>query len=299
MKQKMNKYIFGGLLFTVLMGGTTACDPLGIEPSTTVDEDRFWQNSQLARSYVNNFYTFAPAASGHNFQSEQWSDNCQGNYEQDWNTYRQDNFNQRNYDETSGITCFTAPWSDAYKNIRSINLALERLPGNEAVTEELRNQLLAESYFFRAWVYFDMEKYWGAVPYVDKALTLEDDTYLPQTKRETLFDNMLADLDKSLEYFQAYGGTPDVGMVNADVVNAFKSRVALYAANAAEASTTGIYSDDQAGLFKFEKTAQHYYQIAYDAAKAVIGKYSLEPNYEDLFITEDAHTSVESIWPVM
>ena len=50
MKQNISKYIFGGLLFATLMGGTTACDPLGIEPTTTVDEERFWQNSQLIRS---------------------------------------------------------------------------------------------------------------------------------------------------------------------------------------------------------------------------------------------------------
>lgn len=299
MKKNINKYIFGGLVLTVLMGGTTACNPLGIEPTTTVDEDRFWQNAQLIRSYVNNFYLITPSASGQSFQSEQWSDNCQGNYEQDWNTYRQENFNQRDYDETSGITCFTAPWAAAYQNIRSINLGIERVTGNQALTEAAENQLLGECYFFRAWVYFDMEKYWGTVPYVDKALTLEDNTYIPQTKRETLFDNMLSDLDKSLEHFTAYGGTPDRGMVNADVVNSFKSRVALYAADAAEASASGIYSDDKLGLFHFEKDAQHYYEIAYNAAKAVIGKYTLEPNYADLFTSAEAHKSTESIWPVM
>ena len=33
-----------------------------------------------------------------------------------------------------------------------------------------------------------MEKFWGSVPYVDKALTIEDETYLPRTKRETISD---------------------------------------------------------------------------------------------------------------
>ncbi|MCB5677918.1 hypothetical protein LIQ43_10705, partial [Bifidobacterium breve] len=39
--------------------------------------------------------------------------------------------------------------------------------------------------------------------------------------------------------------------------------------------------------------------LAYNAAKGLIGKYSLEPNYEDLFTKTESHTSVESIWPVM
>lgn len=298
MKSKINikKYMWAGM-FAVALGATmTSCDPLGVEPTTKVDEERFWQNPQLARTYVNNFYFIAPSYSGHDFQTEQWSDNCQGNSEQDWDTYRQNKFNNRQYDETSP---WSGPWSGSYKNLYNIHIGMEKIASSGALNEQIKSQLLAECYFFRAWVYFDMEKFWGTVPYVDHALSLDENTYLPQTKRETLFDNMLADLDKSIELFGKMNGTPEIGMVNINVAKAFKSRVALYAANAASASTKGLFTDDAAGLFKFEKNAQHYYQIAYDAAKDLIGKYDLEPNYEDLFTSETAHTSVESIWPVM
>lgn len=294
-----NKNILFGASFFVMMAMTTACDPLGIEPTTKVDEERFWENAQLARSYVNSFYLWSSAASGDTFQSEQWSDNCQGNYEQDWDTYRQERFTKRMYDEMNSISCFSAPWSSSYANIRTVNLGIEKITSSPAIQEELRNQLLAECHFFRAFLYFDMEKFWGAVPYVDRALNVTDDTYLPRTKRETIFDNILADLQESVRLFEAYGGKPSTGMVNKDVANAFISRVALYAANAAEASAKNIYTDDAEGLFKFEKTAQHYYELAYNAAKQVMGKYSLEADYEDLFTSETAHTSAESIWPVM
>ena len=92
MKTKMNFYknILGGLFISAVAGMTTACDPLGVEPTTTVDEERFWENPQLARAYVNNFYMlFSEYGSGDTFQSEQWSDNCQGNNEGDWDKYRQ------------------------------------------------------------------------------------------------------------------------------------------------------------------------------------------------------------------
>ena len=295
-QNKLFKSILGGLFLASMMGVTTACDPLGIEPTTKVDESRFWENSQLARAYVNNFYFIGESASGHTFQSEQWSDNCQGNYEQDWNTYRQENFNKRSYDENSASTCFTAPWSDAYKNIRNIYVGIEKISTSGALEEALKNQLLGECHFFLAYVYFDLIKYWGAVPYVEKALTIDDETYLPRTPRETIFDNILANLDESVKYFSAANVAPTVGMVNKDVANAFKSRVALYAANAADAS--GFYTDDAEGLFKFSKQASHYYNLAYNAANAVTG-YSLEPNYEDLFTSTQAHISSESIWPVM
>ena len=298
MKSKFNikKYMWAGMLAVAVGATMTSCDPLGVEPTTKVDEDRFWQNPQLARSYVNNFYFIDASYSGHTFTTEQWSDNCQGNYENDWDTYRQLTFNNRRYDENSP---YSGPWSGAYKNLYNIHVGIEKINNSKALTESLKSQLLAECYFFRAWVYFDMEKYWGTVPYVDHALSVNEETFLPQTKRETLFDNMLADLDKSVELFGKMSGTPELGLVNANVAKAFKSRVALYAADAASASAKGLYTDDAAGLFKFEKNALHYYQIAYDAAKDLIGKYDLDPDYENLFTSESAHTSVESIWPVM
>ena len=291
-QNKLFKNILGGMFLATVMGAATACDPLGIEPTTKVDESRFWENDQLARAYVNNFYFIGETASGHKFQSEQWSDNCQGNYEQDWADYRQETFNRRRYDEESP---YSGPWDNAYKNIHSIYIAIEKIPGAN-FSEPLKNQLLAESHFFLAYVYFDMIKYWGSVPYVDKALTITDETYLPRTKREVIFDNILENLDKSVEYFKAAGIAHTVGMVNEDVANAFKSRVALYAANAADAS--GFYKDDKEGLFVFEKQASHYYNLAYTAAGEVKG-YELEPNYETLFTSTTAHTSKESIWPVM
>lgn len=301
MKNKINikKILVAGLYGSFLMGIITACDPLGIEPTNKVDEERFWLNAELARSYVNDFYFFTPTGAGDTFQSEQWSDNCQGNYEQDWNTYRQENFTKRLYDENSGISVFSAPWTAAYKYIYNINLGIEKISSSAALPENLKNQLLGECYFFRAFVYFDMEKFWGTVPYVDRALKITDDTYLPQIKREALFDHILADLKKSIEYFDAYKGGTSTGMVNRNVAQAFISRVALYAANAAEASAKGLYTDDENGLFKFEKKADGYYQTAYDAAKDLIGKYSLEANYENLFTSQTAHTSKEAIWPVM
>lgn len=298
MKSKINikRYMWAGMLAAVVGATATSCDPLGVEPTTKVDETRFWQNPQLARSYVNNFYFIDATGSGDNFTSEQWSDNCQGNCETDWSTYRQLSYNNRQYDETSGGT---GPWTGAYQNLYQIHVGMDKIANSNALEASLKNQLLAECHFFRAWVYFDMEKYWGTVPYVDHALSLTENTYLERAKRETLFDNILADLDKSMEYFDQMSGTPDVGMVNKNVAEAFKSRVALYAADAAAASAKGIYSDDAAGLFKFEKSAQHYYEIAYNAAKDLLGKYDLEPNYEDLFTSETAHTSAEAIWPVM
>ena len=127
MKNKIFKFIFSGVLVLFVMGISIACDPLGVEPTTQVDETRFWLNPQLARSYVNDFYFWGATGSGDTFQSEQWSDNCQGNIEQDWADYRQYSFNYRRYDESGGLGL--APWASAYRRIYKVNLGLEKLTG--------------------------------------------------------------------------------------------------------------------------------------------------------------------------
>ena len=68
-QNKLFKNILGGLFLTSMLGVTTACDPLGIEPTTKVDETRFWENEQLARAYVNNFYLISETGSGDTFQA--------------------------------------------------------------------------------------------------------------------------------------------------------------------------------------------------------------------------------------
>lgn len=282
----------------------SSCDPLGIEPTTSVFEDQFWENAQLSRTFVNQFYLWAPAGANQQFQAEQWSDNACGNIDRDQNTFRQYDYNARRYDELTSAGVVGAPWGDGYKRIRQANMAIERLPEVPNITEEELSQLLAESHAFRALFYADMERYWGILPIITNTMTIFDETMLPQDAREKVFDQILSDYDKALEYFKKVPSKAKLGLLNEDAVQVLKSRSALAAACAAEASAKGLYdklsgSAESKALYKFTKDGKHYYQMAYDAAKAVIGKYSLEPNYADLFNKSNAHTSVESIWPIM
>lgn len=303
-KQFKGKMQMGVMLASVALVGFTSCDPLGITPVTTVDEDQFWKNPQLARTYVNSFYLWSVTGGNDAFQAEQWSDNAIGNNEKDWNTYRQDDFTRRFYDDLDGISCVTIPWDGQYKNIRATNVGMERIPTVPGMQESVKNQMLAECYFFRAFQYFELVCYWGAVPYVDKPLNIFDQTMIPRTGREEMFDLILADLDKAMELFDLSGVTPERGMVNKNVALSIKSRVALYAACAAEADKTGIYEklsgeEKSKALFRFTKDASVYYQIALESANGVIGQYALDADYENLFNSDKGHTSSESIWPIM
>ena len=284
--------------------GFSSCDPLGIDPTTDVFEEQFWANAELSRSFVNQFYRWSPAGANQAFQAEQWSDNAVGNIDIDQNTFRQYQFNYREYDELNGIGLINAPWGNGYQNIREANLGLERIPTVPNIVESEKNQLLGECYAFRAQFYFDLERYWGGVPLVTKTMTVFEETMLPRNSREEVFEQILSDYDKALEHFALAGTKPPLGLINTDAVQILKSRAALTAANAAEASAKGVYdklagSAESKAIYKFSKDAKHYYDIAYNSSKAVLGKYSLDPSYNNLFNTDKGHTSVESIWPMM
>lgn len=299
MKNKYNlKTILSG---TFLIACLVACDPLGIEPTTIVDEDRFWEDAQLSRSYVNQFYLFVPAGTGDTFQTEQWSDNATGWLDTQRDTYRQIDFVQRHYDPLNTVACFSWSniWNDTYKRIRSANLGIERISASSALKENDRKQLLAECYFFRGWFYFELEKYYGGVPYVDKSLSIFDETMIPRSSREVIFDKILSDMDQAITLFDESGNQTSYGMINADVATAIKSRVALYAGCAAEASANGLYGTDESGkLCSFTKPASDYYRLAFNAARSLLGKYQLD-DYENLFTSTVSYKSPESIWPVM
>ncbi len=289
--------------FSALVAATLlSCNPLGLEPVDKVEEERFWENAELARSYVDRYYLWAPVSATQTFMTEQWSDNSIGNDDPDTDSYRQTKIFQRVYDALTPPG--KAPWDNQYKEIRAVNIGIDRIPTVPGLDEPVINQMLGECYFFRAWLYFELEQYWGAVPIVDRVLTVMDDTMIPRSTRQELFDFILSDLDKAISYFKQSGLEPELGKVGLNAAELVKSRVALYAACAADASSKGLYdklaaSEDSKELFRFTKTAESYYQVAFQAASNVLGKYSLDSSYENLFNSTTGATSPEAIWPVM
>lgn len=292
-------------LFIIGMATVSSCNPLGIEPMDQVNEGQFWTNPQLARSYVNRFYLWSPKTANESFTAEMWSDNAIGNSWQDYDTQKQIDFYKRNYDPLKTISCFKVEdlWDDLYKNIRAVNLGMEKLPIVPGLNDSKLKQMLGECYFFRAWLYFELQSYWGTVPFVGHTMSVMEESMLPRLSREALFDQMLKDLDQSITYFTESGVTPELGYTNLNAAETFKSRVALYAGCAAEAADKGLYdalSGEEATkkLFRFTKTPESYYQIALTASGNVLGKYSLD-DYQNLFNSVAGHKSPEAIWPMM
>lgn len=153
-------------------------------------------------------------------------------------------------------------WAGSYTPIRRCNLVLEKVKDIE-MSDESRKKIEGQAYFFRAFVYFNLIRSFGDVPYIDKPLNLTDVEDITRTPREEVYAKVMADFDKAIEYLPEEWDAANTPRVTKGAALAMKARAALYYNN---------------------------WQVAADASKAVmdLGKYELYDagntgKYQELF----------------
>ena len=153
-------------------------------------------------------------------------------------------------------------WAGSYTPIRQCNLVLEKVKDIE-MSDESRKKIEGQAYFFRAFVYFNLIRSFGDVPYIDKPLNLTDVEDITRTPREEVYAKVMADFDKAIEYLPEEWDAANTPRVTKGAALAMKARAALYYNN---------------------------WQVAADASKAVmdLGKYELYDagntgKYQELF----------------
>lgn len=153
-------------------------------------------------------------------------------------------------------------WAGSYTPIRQCNLVLEKVKDIE-MSDESRKKIEGQAYFFRAFVYFNLIRSFGDVPYIDKPLNLTDVEDITRTPREEVYAKVMTDFDKAIEYLPEEWDAANTPRVTKGAALAMKARAALYYNN---------------------------WQVAADASKAVmdLGKYELYDagntgKYQELF----------------
>ena len=85
-------------------------------------------------------------------------------------------------------------WADMYRGINRANVALARIP-DVAMDETTRARYLAESRFVRALNYFNLVRYWGAVPLRLEPSAGYDELALPRSPAPEVYRQIVADLE--------------------------------------------------------------------------------------------------------
>ncbi len=181
----------------------------------------------------------------------------------------------RDYNQFSTITpsqpSVQAYWSKWYKGINRANTAIKNLADTENFSDENeKNNLIAQSKFFRAFYYFELAKHYGAVPIRLEAVeVLSQAVPLPRANSvDDIYDLIIKDLTEALPNLE-----------NNPLEKYEATQGAAYALLA------------KVSLYKKE------YQKAVDYADQVTG-YSLEANFVDNFRLATEGSRVETILEV-
>ncbi|TDS07527.1 RagB/SusD family nutrient uptake outer membrane protein [Sphingobacterium paludis] len=203
------QFLLASLLFT------SCSNTLSIEDLQSLDEEKVWNDPNLVNAYLANLYTLF---GNWNTQADLYSDQLV-------------NISFTTNLVTIQNTTFKS-WD--YEEIRKINTAIEKVAASTGLNEDQKSNVIGQALFMRAYMYFDMVKHHGGVPYVTTAQDLaQDDLQVPRNSTKECFDLMLKDLDEAIAYLPKtiQKGSSDYGRIDGNFATAFKAKVLLYMAS--------------------------------------------------------------------
>lgn len=130
---------------------------------------------------------------------------------------------------TTGNTVIVPQWDELYLAIRQANIAIQELPEATFEDAELKDRLLGEARFLRAYYYHQLMRYYGGAPLIDRPYELNEDYSIARSTYAENVDFVLSDLDQAIALLDGKPQTP--GRASKFSAMGLKSRVLLYAAS--------------------------------------------------------------------
>ena len=192
-------------------------------------------------------------------------------------------------------------WGALYEGIERANLAISGMETYaELETNSGMRQLYGELLTLRAYMYFDLVKTWGDVPYRFEPNTSES-VYLPRTDRTVVLQKCLDDLLVAEDYVgwpNENNYTTTVERVSKTFTKGLRARIALFMAGQSYYPNEGVRYNLQD-----EAARREMYQIAYDECTSIInqGANTLATDFESIWramCNEDVTAGSESIYEI-
>lgn len=321
----MKNYKIKILLFLGLIMSFSCEDYLDIAPESELDQTDVFSNFDNAQGFVEEMYALVVdyGTSAHTFQDYLYGDDAHGNrtwkgsyqidngdlnglnrsnysYLTSWKnaTYgsKDANTNQNNQSRRPGL------WDGSLKGIRNANIVLESTDLMVGLSNEEKNIILGQAYFFRAFFHNEIMKFWGRFPYIDRVLIGDFDLPRPATYKESALAAN-EDYKKAIELLPVnWDSTPygqktlgdNMGRITKGAAYAFQGKNLLLAASPL------MHFNNQPGI----NTYEYDIELANMAAEAFAGMlklvdqghYRLASNleeYKEVFWK----TPVANMWP--
>ncbi len=259
------------ILLAMVVG--TACnqDFLNTQPLDKISSDATWGDGPLSEAFIYNVYSFLGYGGFEEQGLSSITDEAMFTHAgRNINTFTQGS-------EQPGALAWmssTYEWGNMYLAIRQANTAIQELPESTFDDDELRDRLLGEAHFLRAYYYHQLIRYYGGVPIITRPYGLDEDYAIARNTWRECVDFIVEDLDKAAALLDGKPETP--GRASKLSAMALKSRVLLYDASdlhdASALSAAGIFPgySDVALIANTGGDRTARWQAAQAAAKAVV-----------------------------
>lgn len=157
----------------------------------------------------------------------------------------------RNVSLLSGSQYVQSMWRDQYAYIYHANSCIEGLTAATGLTSAVKDQLLGESYFMRAFLHFYLVNMYGDVPLITNTNYIENNTR-GRDKIDVVYDQIVKDLKEAQRLMGADYPTGNRVRPNKGAATALLARVYLYRHDYALAETeaTSVLQDGHYSLLK-------------------------------------------------
>ncbi|AHW58792.1 Starch-binding associating with outer membrane [Draconibacterium orientale] len=212
MKNIHKTLLKSGVLFIMLLGLFSCEEYLDKAPESIVSEEVAFSNFTNFQGYIEEIYNCIPDKEKKYWTTSwNWGDDELFNLEGSWHMTNQvdiGNFwawqnnagtwlDDDNANPTSTNKFDHGLWAHAWYCIRKANMGLENLDLLTVATQEERDFIEGQLYFFRAWWHFEMMQYFGGLPYIDQVLPSGEKLTLPRLSYQECADKAGADLRKA------------------------------------------------------------------------------------------------------
>ncbi|NII84701.1 MULTISPECIES: RagB/SusD family nutrient uptake outer membrane protein [unclassified Pedobacter] len=216
------------LIFTAIFAASCKKDFLNVESPSQVPAESVWKDPATAQAFVNDIYN----GLGNGGFSEQMLASVSDEALFTHPTRGIDLVNSATINpSTLGWVDDTWAYKQMYNRIRACNITIEKITSgdNGLSSQSLKDQLLGEAYFLRAYFYQQLLRFYGGVPIITKTYVLNDNYSVKRNTYEECVNFIIKDCDEANKLLT--GKTMEKGRTTATAALALKSRVLIYAAS--------------------------------------------------------------------
>lgn len=218
----MNKYINKLFIMSALtvagMMGTSSCtDYLDKAPESDYQANDPYKNFKNFQGFTEELYNCIPVVSnnkdaGHtcfNYgEDEYWEPqemrlqarNVDNGDFWGWSTAYYGYPNNQGAAGSTNRTDKGHLWANSWYAIRKANIGIANLNNLVDATEEERNLIEGQLYFFRAWFHFMLMEWWGGMPYIDQVLASDVTPTLPRLSWQECAEKCVADFEHAAAF---------------------------------------------------------------------------------------------------